>query len=73
MWQNAGKAGLDQWNFTLLPTSRSQARASRVSVPNGCRLSLSEVSQMKSGSRLCGGRDLQAVRHANPDGERRRA
>ena len=28
MWQNAGKAGLDQWNFTLLPTSRSQASAS---------------------------------------------
>ena len=26
MWQNAGKAGLDQWNFTLVPTSRSQAR-----------------------------------------------
>ncbi len=25
--QNAGKSGLDQWNFTLLPTSASQARA----------------------------------------------
>ena len=24
MWQNAGKSGLDQWNFTLLPTSTSQ-------------------------------------------------
>ncbi|KAK9843470.1 hypothetical protein WJX81_004296 [Elliptochloris bilobata] len=24
MWQNAGKSGLDQWNFTLLPTSSSQ-------------------------------------------------
>ncbi|KAI8468759.1 MAG: hypothetical protein J3K34DRAFT_459699 [Monoraphidium minutum] len=24
MWQNAGKSGLDQWNFTLSPTSRSQ-------------------------------------------------
>lgn len=24
MWQNAGKSGLDQWNFTLLPTSKSQ-------------------------------------------------
>lgn len=24
--QNAGKSGLDQWNFTLLPTSSSQAR-----------------------------------------------
>ncbi|KAK9831569.1 hypothetical protein WJX74_000355 [Apatococcus lobatus] len=24
MWQNAGKAGLDQWNFTVLPTSSSQ-------------------------------------------------
>lgn len=24
MWQNAGKAGLDQWNFTMLPTSRTQ-------------------------------------------------
>ena len=23
-WQNAGKSGLDQWNFTLLPTSSSQ-------------------------------------------------
>jgi hypothetical protein len=24
MWQNAGKSGLDQWNFTLQPTSKSQ-------------------------------------------------
>ena len=24
MWQNAGKAGLDQWNFTLSPTSSHQ-------------------------------------------------
>lgn len=24
MWQNAGKSGMDQWNFTLLPTSRAQ-------------------------------------------------
>jgi hypothetical protein len=24
MWQNAGKSGLDQWNFTLLPTSKGQ-------------------------------------------------
>ena len=30
MWQNAGKAGLDQWNFTLLPTSRAQARPLQV-------------------------------------------
>ncbi len=34
MWQNAGKAGLDQWNFTLLPTSRSQARVYSMHVPN---------------------------------------
>lgn len=27
MWQNAGKSGLDQWNFTLLPTSSSQVCA----------------------------------------------
>jgi len=27
MWQNAGKSGLDQWNFTLLPTSSSQVHA----------------------------------------------
>ena len=26
MWQNAGKSGLDQWNFTLLPTSKGQVR-----------------------------------------------
>ena len=26
MLQNAGKCGLDQWNFTLLPTSSSQVR-----------------------------------------------
>jgi hypothetical protein len=24
MWQNAGKSGLDQWNFTLQPTSKGQ-------------------------------------------------
>ena len=24
MWQNAGKSGLDQWNYTVLPTSKSQ-------------------------------------------------
>ena len=24
MWQNAGKAGLDQWNFTMSPVSRAQ-------------------------------------------------
>lgn len=24
MWQNAGKCGLDQWNFTLQPTSQGQ-------------------------------------------------
>lgn len=23
MWQNAGKSGLDQWNFSMLPTSKS--------------------------------------------------
>ena len=23
MWQNAGKSGLDQWNFTVVPTSKS--------------------------------------------------
>lgn len=23
MWQNAGKSGLDQWNFSILPTSRA--------------------------------------------------
>ena len=24
MWQNAGKSGLDQWNFTMNPTSKAQ-------------------------------------------------
>lgn len=27
MWQNAGKSGLDQWNFTLQPTSKGQVMA----------------------------------------------
>ena len=28
MWQNAGKSGLDQWNFTLQPTSKGQVMTS---------------------------------------------
>jgi deoxyribodipyrimidine photolyase len=24
MWQNAGKSGLDQWNFTVTPVSKAQ-------------------------------------------------
>ena len=32
MWQNAGKSGLDQWNFTLLPTSTSQVTPMSLSV-----------------------------------------
>lgn len=24
MWQNAGGSGLDQWNFTMQPTSKAQ-------------------------------------------------
>jgi len=27
MWQNAGKSGLDQWSFTLAPTSKAQVRS----------------------------------------------
>ncbi len=27
MWQNAGKSGMDQWNFTLQPTSKGQVRS----------------------------------------------
>ena len=27
MWQNAGKSGLDQWNFNMSPVSRAQVRA----------------------------------------------
>jgi hypothetical protein len=27
MWQNAGKCGLDPWNFTLNPAGKAQVRA----------------------------------------------
>lgn len=36
MWQNAGKSGLDQWNFTLLPTSKSQVGSRGGLNPKDC-------------------------------------
>lgn len=45
-WQNAGKSGLDQWNFTLLPTSSSQ-------VGPRCFSSLSTWTCEAEADRLC--------------------
>ena len=59
MWQNAGKAGLDQWNFTLLPTSRSQARSSDGSLPNQLHMSLVELSYLESSSTHRSSRESQ--------------
>ena len=38
MWQNAGKAGLDGWNFTVSPVSGTQAGAHSLSL---CQLAMS--------------------------------